>query len=588
MINEIQNRINNWSSSPFDESTIDEIKKLTAENNLDELTDRFYTNLEFGTGGLRGVIGAGTNRMNIYTVGMATQGLADYIISKKSESKGVVIAYDSRRMSDVFSKEAASILSANGIKVYLFDDIAPTPICSYAIRKLGAVSGIMITASHNPPKYNGYKVFWDDGGQIIKPVDSEIIAKVRNIESITEIKKADYETALKTGKIILVGKNITDSYFDELEKVTLEKNISSKIKIVYSPIHGTGYKIIPDMMKRFGFENLIMVKEQSQPDGNFPTVEYPNPEERETMKLPLSYAEKYNADIVLATDPDTDRMGVGCLDINGKYILLNGNQIGSMLEYYILSRRSELGLLNNKSSVIKTIVTTDMQEKIAAKFNCNCENVLTGFKWIAGKMLEYETTGNREFVFGGEESYGYLPVNFVRDKDAVSSCYFFCEMTEYLSRQNMTLMDYLDKIYIENGLYVEDMDYITIEGMSGLEKIGEIMKHYRNENPGTFLGKKITEMRDIKSLTIHKFNSDEITVQKIQNLPASDVIQFFLEDGTKITMRPSGTEPKIKFYFSVNDIVSKENIEEKKSILQKVIDNYKKVLKKEISQIITV
>lgn len=541
----IQKRIEQWQKPPFDKDTIDEITRLVEQKNEKELYERFYTTLEFGTGGLRGIIGAGTNRMNIYTVGMATQGLANYIVQKGNATKGVVIAYDSRRMSDVFSKEAASILAGNGIKVYLFNDIMPTPICSFAIRHFNATAGIVITASHNPPEYNGYKVYWDDGGQVVPPQDKEIIEEVAKIQDITQIKKMDFNEAIAHNMILTVGDEIIDAYAEKLSRVRFKSDEPSPIHIVYTPLHGTGYRIVPLILKKFGFPNVHIVEKQAIPDGNFPTVKSPNPEESEALTRAIALAQDINADIVLATDPDADRMGVAFKDESGQYILINGNQIGSMLLYYILLRLREQNRLPENGFVVKTIVTTDLQQEIADYFNVTIENVLTGFKWIAKKMKDYE--GTRTFIFGGEESYGYLPLDFVRDKDAVSSCYFFAEMAHWLNTQNKTLKDFLYEIYSQFGYYGEKLVSLTLKGVEGIQKIENIMKYFRSNPPAQFAGTKVTSILDVKKQMLTDIaHNKTITV----DLPQSDVLQFTLENGSRVTMRPSGTEPKIKFYFS--------------------------------------
>ncbi|MCU0820894.1 MAG: phospho-sugar mutase [Spirochaetes bacterium] len=568
--------IDEWTKPPFDGITISEIRSLLDKNDEKELTERFYANLEFGTGGLRGIIGAGTNRMNIYTVGMAAQGLANYITGKKRMSDGVVIACDSRRMSDVFSREAASILAGNGIKVYLFDDITPTPICSFAIRELKTVSGIVITASHNPPEYNGFKVYWDDGGQVIPPHDKAIIAEVNKIGSISQIKKIDFNRGISKGIIQIIGDGIRKSYISKLEETALRKKGKSDAKIVYTPLHGTGYKIIPEMLSYFGFGDVHSVKEQAKPDGNFPTVKYPNPEEKEALTMAVKLAREINADIIMATDPDADRMGIGFKDKTGGYILINGNQIGTMLEYYLLKRLKEENKLPENSSIVKTIVTTDLQNEIARSFNCNVDDVLTGFKWIAEKMKEYDDKGSRKFIFGGEESYGYLPVNFVRDKDAVSACYFFAEMADWLKSNGSSLYEFLLEIYLKYNLYVEDLHSLTLKGMDGMEKINKIMKSFRNRPPNEFAGINIKKINDIETLKSTDMSSKK--EESIKGLPESNVIQYFLDDGSKITMRPSGTEPKIKFYFSVNKKVLKDNFDKIESELRQKIDGFKKDL----------
>ena len=562
-----------WSKAPFDDETREEIKNLIDSKNEKELEDRFYRSLEFGTGGLRGIIGAGTNRMNIHTVGAATQGLANYIISQGKASMGVVVSYDSRIKSDIFSKDTASILAANGIKVYIFDDIMPTPLCSFAIRELKAVSGIMITASHNPPKYNGYKVYWNDGCQITPPHDTAIIKEAEKVDEITKVKRGNFDEFVKSGMIVLIGKDIQNKYIENLSKVVMNDDIEKNIKIVYTPLHGTGYRILPEVMKHFGFGNIILEPKQSIPDGNFPTVKYPNPEEKEALELAVKLAENENGDIILATDPDADRMGVGFKDKNGKYVLINGNQIGTMIEYYLLTRLKEKNALPKNGAVIKTIVTTELQSDIAKDFGCAIFDVLTGFKWIGTLMRKFDETGEYKFIFGGEESYGYLPVEFVRDKDAIGACYFFCEMAGWLKKNGRTLADFLEEIYTKYGYYLEDLVSMTFEGKEGMEKIQKIMAFFRNNPPKDFAGCDVERVDDIKNLSRKYIKTSK--EEKISELPSSDVIQYFLSDGTKITMRPSGTEPKIKFYFSAKDKtaeLSKQKIESYKKALVSIVD----------------
>lgn len=579
MNDNIKKLVNEWKNPPFDENTMKEIEDLEKQADQKELIDRFYKRLDFGTGGLRGILGAGLNRMNIYTVGMATQGLANYIIDQNYEQRGVVISYDSRIMSDEFSKDTASILAANGIKSYLFDELSATPLCSFAIRKLKAASGIMITASHNPPKYNGYKVFWDDGGQVIPPHDKAIIDKVNKISNITEIKRMDFDKAQKEGLVEIIGDDIRKAYSQNLEKVRLGNN-KSNIKIAFTPLHGAGTKIIPAVLKEFGFENVYSEEKQSIPDGNFPTVSYPNPEEKAAMELVLKLAKEKDADLILATDPDADRVGVGFKSNNGEYILINGNQIGTMLEYYILSRKKENKTLDDNGLVIKTIVTTELQREVANSFGCHTIDVLTGFKWIANIMKKYELSGTKKFIFGGEESFGYLPVDFVRDKDSIATCYFFAEMTDWILSKGSSLEDFLNEIYINNHLYVEDLKSLTFEGKEGMEKISEIMKNFRENPPVQFNGIDVEYFDDIKLLK-RTFIKTKIT-KDINDLPASNVLQFYLADDTKITLRPSGTEPKIKFYFSVKaEVNTDKEIESKKKELQSLIDSYSQWLVEE-------
>jgi len=579
----IKNTISTWTNPPFDTSTIDEINNLINKKDDKELNDRFYKQLEFGTGGLRGIIGAGTNRMNIYTVGMASQGLANYINSNSNADNSVVIARDSRNMSEEFAKETASILCANGIKVYFFDEITPVPLASFAIRHLGSIAGVVITASHNPPEYNGYKVFWNNGAQVTPPHDKGIIDEVKKTDNIKSIKKTDFMGGVEKGIIRIIGDEITDEYLLNLESSVLREKKNDDLKIIYSPIHGTGYKIIPMILSHFGFSNTEIVKEQSTPDGNFPTVKYPNPEEKEALTMSLDLAEKNNADVVVATDPDSDRMGVAFRGNDGEFLLPNGNQIGTMLEYYILTRLKEENRLPANSAVIKTIVTTELQREIAESFNCSVYDVLTGFKWIASKMDEFENTGESKFVFGGEESFGYLPVDFVRDKDAVSSVYFFIEMTSWLKKKGMTPADFLDEIYLKYSLYYEELYSMTLKGMEGNERIRRIMKEFRKSPPESFADVKINKLSDYQSLTAKNMITGELSI--ITDLPDSNVLQFFLEDGSKITMRPSGTEPKIKFYFSVNKKVNIDNIDENRNKLKQKVKDLQKNFISQINNI---
>ena len=582
MKDSIKIKFDEWTRPPFDPETMQELRQLSSNGEEKELEDRFYRTLEFGTGGLRGVIGAGTNRMNIYTVGMATQGLANYILITPSAGKGVVIARDSRRFSDIFARETACILAGNNIPVFLFEDITPTPMASYAIRHLRAVSGVVITASHNPREYNGYKVYWDDGGQIIAPHDELIIREVNRVDSITRIKKISFEDGVSSGLIKIIKDEITDAYIRDLERAALRPRGASPVKIAYTPLHGTGYRIIPRVLEHFGFTSLAVQKEQSEPDGKFPTVASPNPEERNTLMLVTELAASVDADILMATDPDADRMGIGFKEGAG-YLLINGNQIGTMLEYYILSRSRENGSLPENAAVVKTIVTTELQRKIAEDFKCGIHDVLTGFKWIAAKMKEFDDSGSSTFMFGGEESYGYLPVPFVRDKDAISSCYFFAEMTDWLKSKGMALSDFLDEIYMKYGVYLEDLHSLTFKGVEGTEKIKAIMERFRMEPPSDFCGIAIDTVADIKNLVRKNVKSG--AEEKIIDIPSSNVLQFFLSDGSKITMRPSGTEPKIKFYFSVCEPASGRGLADGKSAVRKKLDTLKSDLLKKIEAV---
>ncbi len=579
----IKKRINEWRRPPFDEDSIREITELVEKNNNAELAERFYRTLEFGTGGLRGIIGAGSNRMNIYTVGMATQGLANYMLKTMSHGTGAVIARDSRIKSDVFAREAASILAGNGIPVFFFDDIMPTPIASFAIRELGAQAGIVITASHNPPEYNGYKVYWDDGGQIVPPHDKLIIKEVEAITSPVLIKKMDFEDAIRTGIIRIIGDDVISAYIRSLEKVIPAHQGEKGIHIVYTPLHGTGYRIVPRILEHFGFSKLTVVNEQAEPDGFFPTVKSPNPEERDAMKMALELASRTNADIVLATDPDADRMGVGFRNSHGSYDLITGNQIGSMLCSFILTHAKESGMKLSNGLVIKTIVTTELQREIAEKFGCAVQDVLTGFKWIAASMKEHEENTDKLFLFGGEESYGYLPVSFVRDKDAVSSILFFAEMTAWLREKGLSLSDYLDSIYLSNSLHRDDLQSLTLKGKEGQERIGRIMQFFRTDPPVELAGTPVREIRDIKKLV--SLNPSTGITTPITGLPSSDVIQMVLSDGSRVTLRPSGTEPKIKFYFNARTVSDKDSLESRKLELEIIIQKLGDDLLKKIEKI---
>ncbi|MDR3237945.1 MAG: phospho-sugar mutase, partial [Spirochaetia bacterium] len=479
-------------------------------------------------------------------------------------------------MSDIFAREAAMVLAGNGIGVHFFDDITPTPLCSFAIRELKAAAGIVVTASHNPSEYNGYKVYWNDGGQIVPPHDENIIAEVEKIDSINSIAKTNFEEAAAKGLIKIIGESMTGVYISKLKDFMFRKDgEKSNIKIVYSPLHGTGYKIVPKVLSHFGFDSVHLESEQAKPDGSFPTVKSPNPEEPAALERSIKLAEKIDADIVLATDPDSDRMGVAFKDASGKFILINGNQIGVMLEYYILSSRSRSGTLPKNAAVVKTIVTSELQRNVAAGFSCHVEDVLTGFKWIADKMKTYDETRSHTFIFGGEESYGYLPLPFVRDKDAVASCCFFADMADSLRKKNMTLNDFLNEIYLRFGCYSEGLHSMTLKGMDGLEKIGKIMKTFRQNPPKDFAGIHVGETRDYLNLSV---TSGDGKKKPIPDLPVSDVLQFLLADGSLVTMRPSGTEPKIKFYISVNEKAEKNSLPTVKENLAKKIETLKKSL----------
>ena len=562
----IQDKVNHWLNSAIDEESKDQIKALSES----ELADSFYQDLEFGTGGLRGIMGIGSNRMNKYTVGMATQGLANYL--KKSfpnEEVKVAIAHDSRNNSRFFAETTAAVFSANGIHVYLFEDLRPTPELSYAIRKLGCKSGVVLTASHNPKEYNGYKAYWDDGAQVIAPHDKNIIKEVQAIAGVEQVKfEAD------NAKIEIIGRSLDEQYIQEILDLTLSPEVIERqhtLKIVFSPIHGTGITLVPEVLKRKGFESITVVDEQAIPDGNFPTVVYPNPEEKEAMSLAMRKADEIHADLVMATDPDSDRVGIAARNKNGEYEILNGNQAASLLIYYLLTKWKENGKLNGKQMIIKTIVTTDLLDKMAASFGVDCPNTLTGFKFIAAKIKELE--GQVEFIGGGEESYGYMISDFVRDKDAIASCAMLAEMCAWAKDQGMTVFQLLAKIYTEYGFYLEDLVSMTKKGMKGAEEIQQMMADFRANPPKSIAGSKVVEVMDYQA---SKSKNLVIGTESDIDLPKSNVLQFLLEDGTKISARPSGTEPKIKFYISVNQPMNtSDDYDEIRSALQSKIGQIK-------------
>jgi phosphoglucomutase len=495
-------------------------------------------------------MGTGTNRMNKYVIGSATQGLANYLricYGPDFEIK-VAIAYDSRNNSQFFARIAAEVLAANGIKVFLFDNLRPVPELSFTVRHLGCQSGIVITASHNPKEYNGYKVYWNDGGQLVPPHDSNVIDEVQKITSVTEVKFSG-----NPENITIIGNEIDKAYKDVLLKLSLSPDVIARqqdLKIVYSPIHGTGYKLIPEVLKEFGFNNVFLVEEQITPDGNFPTVHSPNPEEKAAMNLALELAKKVDADLIMATDPDADRVGLGVKDTHGNYILLNGNQAASLLIYYLIKKWKANGKLTGNEFIAKTIVTSELLKDIAVSHGVESYDVLTGFKYIAEIIRRFE--GEKQFIGGGEESYGYLIGDFVRDKDAVASCALLAETAAWAKDQGMTMYEMLINIYHEYGFYLEDLISITKKGKSGAEEIQKMMDDYRSNPPREIKGIKVLLMKDYKLRKETNLSTGE---EKVIELPKSDVLQFFLEGGSKITVRPSGTEPKIKFYFGVKGLL---------------------------------
>ena len=532
-----------WLNGNIDEESKSQIRKMIASDEQ-ELTESFYRDLEFGTGGLRGIMGVGTNRMNKYTVGMATQGLANYLKQEFSGSIKVAVAHDSRNNSDVFARITAEVFTANGIKVYLFDGLRPTPELSYAIRHYGCQSGVVITASHNPKEYNGYKAYWDDGAQLIPPHDKNVIEEVRKITSFDEVKFEGNEALIE-----IIGEETDILYLEQLKKLSLSPEIIAQhhnIPIVYTPLHGTGATMVPWCLKNFGFTNISMVEEQAVPDGNFPTVKSPNPEESSALEMAIAKAEEEGASLVMATDPDADRVGIAVKDNHGKFVLLNGNQTAAVLLYYIFRKWKENGMISGKEFMVKTIVTSELLIDLANRYDIESYDVLTGFKWIADIIRKNEDS--KTFIAGGEESYGYMIGDFVRDKDAVSSCALIAEAAAWAASQGKTIFDVLIDIYLDFGFYYEGLLAVVKKGMTGADEIKKIMERFRNAPPEYINGSKVVMIKDYDSSIARNFESG---TEASIDLPQSNVLQFFLEDGSKISMRPSGTEPKIKFYFGV-------------------------------------
>jgi len=542
---EVQNTINTWLTPEYDAQTQATIREMMAGGHDEALTDAFYRTLEFGTGGLRGIMGPGSNRMNRYTLGMATQGLCNYLIrSFPGQEIKVAIAHDSRNNSAEFAQIAAGIFSANGIVVYLFDALRPTPELSFAIRHLGCQSGCVITASHNPKEYNGYKVYWNDGSQVVAPHDKNIIAEVNKITSVSEVK-----FAADKSKIISVGADIDTLYFAQAKQLSIDAPAIQRqhdLNIVYTPIHGSGITLVPGLLRAFGFSNVNVVAAQATPDGNFPTVQSPNPEEKSAMQLALDQAQATNADIVLATDPDADRVGVGVRNDQGDWVLLNGNQTAALLTYYLLSARHRTGQATPKDFIVYTIVTSEILGEIARQHRVKSYRTLTGFKYIAGLIRDLE--GRETYIGGGEESYGFLIGDFVRDKDAVSACALVAEMAAVAKDRGRTLCQEMVQMYAHYGLYLEDLISLTKKGQRGAEEIQEMMADLRANPPATIAGLRVVEIRDYQTGRIHDLRTGLATDTGVES---SNVLQFLTEDGSKISARPSGTEPKIKFYFSV-------------------------------------
>ncbi len=573
LLNLVQAKAKAWLNSNIDSESKKDIENLI-QNNESELIESFYKDLEFGTGGLRGIMGVGTNRMNIYTVGIATQGLSNYLKQQFANKKSikVAIAYDSRNNSRLFAEKTASVFSANGIKVFLFEDLRPTPELSFAIRHFNCQSGIVVTASHNPKEYNGYKVYWEDGGQIISPHDKNIITEVQKITDISDIQ---FDDSLKNVEII--GEKIDKKYINELSKLSLNPQViknQKDLKIVYTPIHGTGVELVPRALQVYGFENITIVEEQKIPDGNFPTVKSPNPEEPAALELALKKAKEIDADIVMATDPDGDRVGIAVKNNNNEFILLNGNQAAALLINYLISQWKDKGKLKGKEYIVKTIVTSELLKDIADKYNVECYDVLTGFKYIADIIKQKE--GKKKFIGGGEESYGYLAGEFVRDKDAVMSCALLAETAAWAKNNGKTLYQELIDIYVEFGFYKEKLISIVKKGKSGAEEIQKMMDNFRNKPPQTINNSNVMLIHDFEK----QKTFDQISHLRYEiNLPKSNVLQFILKDGSKISIRPSGTEPKIKFYFGVYDKLEKrEDFEKVNKLLDNKIDNIIKSL----------
>ena len=564
----VKAKVDEWLSGDYDQATKDEISKLLSEGKEEELTDAFYKSLEFGTGGLRGIMGVGSNRVNKYTIGAATQGFSNYINKNVAGQASVVMAYDSRNNSAFFADICTDVFSANGIKVYLFEALRATPELSFAIRHFKANGGVVLTASHNPKEYNGYKAYWNDGSQLIAPDDKNVIDEVNKIDEVAKINFTRNPDLVE-----LIGANVDELYLAKIKELSVFPEMikrQSDMKIVFSPIHGTGITLVPAVLEKFGFKNVTVVEEQSTPDGNFPTVIYPNPEEADAMQMAVDKAKEIDADLVMATDPDADRVGVAVKNHKGDWQLLNGNQTGSLLVAYMLKAWKEAGKITGKEYVVKTIVTSELIDAMAAKYGVDCPNVLTGFKFIAGIIRELEIQG-KTFIVGGEESYGYLVGSDVRDKDAIASCAFIAEMVAYAKDQGKSIFDFLIDLYLEFGYYKEHLISITKKGKSGAEEIQAMMKSYREQPPVEINGSKLVSVKDYQLQVEKNMLTGEET--KI-DLPKSNVLQFFTEDGSKISARPSGTEPKIKFYFGVKEMLnSKADFDKTTEVLDNKIQS---------------
>ena len=566
MSQSIDQKVATWLAGNYDEATKAAIRDLQT-NMPAELEESFYRNLEFGTGGLRGIMGVGTNRINKYTIGMATQGFANYLAKAYSGEKiSVAIGHDSRNNSRFFAETTAQVFAANGFSVYLFEALRPTPELSFAIRNLGCKAGVVCTASHNPKEYNGYKAYWNDGGQLVPPHDKNVITEVEAIQSVDDVKWSGGES-----NIILMGNNMDEAYIKMVKSLSVYPEViaaQKDLKIVYTPIHGTGITLVPKVLESFGFSNVHVVEEQSTPDGNFPTVKYPNPEESETMSIGLAKAKALDADILLGTDPDADRVGVGVKNHKGEWVLMNGNQTAVLAFAYMMEARRAKGIANANDMVITTIVTTEMINEVAKQNNVACYNVLTGFKWIAELIKEKE--GKENYVIGGEESFGLMIGDQIRDKDAVSAVALLCEMAAYEKSKGKSLFDKMIELYVQYGFYYENLISITKKGMNGQQEIAQMMEGYRQSPPSTINGSKVATLLDYE---LQK-GTNLITGETWNiSLPKSNVLQFVTEDGSKISARPSGTEPKIKFYFSVNtQLANAADFDEKYALLQNKIN----------------
>jgi phosphoglucomutase len=563
----INQKIASWLEGNFDAATKEEIRSLQA-NQPDLLEDAFYRNLEFGTGGLRGLMGVGTNRVNKYTIGMATQGFSNYLLKTyPNESISVVVGHDSRNNSRFFAETTTQVFAANGIKVYLFEALRPTPELSFAIRQLQCKAGVVCTASHNPKEYNGYKAYWNDGGQLVPPHDKNVITEVEAIQSLEEVKWTGGDALIE-----IIGATMDASYIAMLKTLSVYPEViaaQSDLKIVYTPIHGTGITLVPKVLAAYGFKNVHVVEEQSTPDGNFPTVAYPNPEESETMRIGLEKAKALNADILLGTDPDADRVGIGVKNHKGEWVLMNGNQTAVLAFAYMMEARRAKGIAAPNDMVVTTIVTTEMINEVARQNEVNCYNVLTGFKWIAELVKEKE--GKENYIIGGEESFGLMIGDQIRDKDAVSAVALLCEMAAYEKSKGKSLFDKMIALYMQYGFYYEHLISITKKGMNGQQEIAAMMEGYRKQPPTEIAGMKVVTLLDYQLQLSTDLQTGAQT--KIQ-LPKSNVLQFLTEDGTKISARPSGTEPKIKFYFSVNTVLpNREAFDEVFAHLQNKINN---------------